>query len=58
MANLEPMEEEALDVLDLGPCTEEDRLLNTRGASLNYVLHMIQANAAFCADKSSLRGED
>lgn len=50
--------EDVLEVFDLGPVTEEDRFLNTRGASLNYVVHMIQSSGAFCADKSSLKGEE
>jgi len=62
MANLEPDIDEAVDdaleVADLGPCTEDDRFLNTRGASLNYVLHNIQSSGTFCADRDSLRGSD
>jgi hypothetical protein len=61
MAQIEPdvpEVDDALQVPDLGPCTEEDRFLNTRGASLNYVLHMIQSSGVFCSDRDSLKGTD
>lgn len=47
-----------LTVHDDGPVTAADRLINTRGSSLNYTLWEPQALAPFCADKSSLKGED
>jgi hypothetical protein len=57
----EPTETETQDALEIddpGAVTEADSLINTRGASLNYVLHLLKTNGPFCADRSSLRGED
>lgn len=38
--------------------TEDAQLVNTRGASLNYVRWHVTAQGAFCADKSSLQGTE
>jgi hypothetical protein len=49
---------DVLVVSDHGPVTVADRLINTRGSSLNYTVWDPQALAPFCADRSSLKGED
>jgi hypothetical protein len=51
-------EEDVLEYDDVGPADEEDALINTKGASLNYVKHAFRTGGAFCADKDSLKGED
>jgi hypothetical protein len=38
--------------------TQDAQLVNTRGASLNYVRWNREAKGAFCADKSSLKGTE
>jgi hypothetical protein len=60
-ATREPVDakaDDALEINDPGAVTEADSLINTRGASLNYVLHLLKTDGPFCADRSSLRGED
>jgi hypothetical protein len=49
------------DVLDIAvpdAAAEDAQLVNTRGASLNYVRWHVTAQGAFCADKSSLKGTE
>jgi hypothetical protein len=57
MAYLGP-EVETLEVDDKGGVTLDDQLVNTKGASLNYVRWCVESLGPFCADKSSLKGED
>ncbi|MEO3754174.1 hypothetical protein [Streptomyces sp. B6B3] len=59
MANLSP-DYGLDDEIDIAVpvVTEESQMVNTRGASLNYVRWEHEARGAFCADKSSLKGEE
>jgi hypothetical protein len=50
--------EQELVLGDVSPATEADSLINTRGTSLNYVLHQLRTGGPFCADRDSLRGEE
>lgn len=66
MANLSPEWEQdqptavdlddSLEVDDLGAITDDDSLVNSKGASLNYVKWASMDLGAFCADKSSFKG--
>lgn len=53
-----PSAEETLELGDIGPASEGDGLINTRGTSLNYVLHALRTGGPFCADRDSLRGDE
>ncbi len=58
MAYITPEIEDSLEISDTGPVSEKDQIVNTKGASLNYTLWSVQAEGPFCADKSSLKGDD
>ncbi|TDV57433.1 hypothetical protein [Actinophytocola oryzae] len=62
MADLRPDygydEADVLDIAVPDAGTEDAQLVNTRGASLNYVRWTTTARGAFCADKSSLKGTE
>jgi hypothetical protein len=62
MANLRPDyafgESDAIDIAVPAAPSEDTQLVNTRGASLNYVRWHVTAQGAFCADKSSLQGTE
>lgn len=62
MANLRPDygfdESDVLDIAVPDAAAQDAQLVNTRGASLNYVQWHVAAQGAFCADKSSLKGTE
>ena len=62
MANLKPDhgygESDVLDIAVPDATAEDAQLVNTKGASLNYVRWTVTAQGAFCADKSSLKGTE
>lgn len=62
MADLRPDygygETDVLDIAVPDATAEDAQLVNTRGASLNYVRWSVAAQGAFCADKSSLKGTE
>ena len=62
MADLRPDyglgESEMINIAVPDVAAEDAQLVNTRGASLNYVRWQVTAQGAFCADKSSLQGTE
>ena len=52
-----PGQTDAIDIA-VPVATEDAQLVNTKGASLNYVRWHVTAQGAFCADKSSLKGSE
>lgn len=49
--------DDSIEVDDEGPVIpDDDALVNSKGASVNYVAWDSYGLGAFCADKSSLKG--